>query len=223
MADKMGSVLKVSGPVVVGKNMSGAWRQREQEGGAHLSYSCWSLITLAPGAAMYELVRIGTQELIGEIIRLEGDNATIQCYEETSGLRVGDPVVRTHQPLSVELGPGVMGNIFDGIQARRGRHGRLALVAGHGGSQIARRSRAARVRSQRPLKTIAKVVNDVFIPRGINVPALDREKKWEYTPVATFKVGDHVTGGDIFAVRGQHSSSLAWAAGACHVSDRGAP
>ena len=95
-----------------------------------------SLTTLSPGAAMYELVRIGTQELIGEIIRLEGDNATIQCYEETSGLRVGDPVVRTHQPLSVELGPGVMGNIFDGIQARRGRHGRMALVAGHGGSQL---------------------------------------------------------------------------------------
>jgi V-type H+-transporting ATPase subunit A len=67
---------------------------------------------------MYELVRIGEQSLIGEIIRLEGDNATIQCYEETSGLRVGDPVVRTFQPLSVELGPGVMGNIFDGIQVR---------------------------------------------------------------------------------------------------------
>lgn len=87
----MGSVLKVSGPVVVGRNMN--------------------------GAAMYELVRIGAQELIGEIIRLEGDTATIQCYEETSGLQVGDPVIRTKQPLSVELGPGVMSNIFDGIQA----------------------------------------------------------------------------------------------------------
>lgn len=80
------------------------------------------------GAAMYELVRIGTQELIGEIIRLEGDTATIQCYEETSGLRVGDPVVRTFQPLSVELGPGVMGNIFDGIQVSAGRE--LACQAG---------------------------------------------------------------------------------------------
>jgi V-type H+-transporting ATPase subunit A len=67
---------------------------------------------------MYELVRIGKQQLIGEIIRLEGDTATIQCYEETSGLAVGDPVVRTGQPLSVELGPGVMENIFDGIQVR---------------------------------------------------------------------------------------------------------
>ena len=73
---------------------------------------------------MYELVRIGVQNLIGEIIRLEGDTATIQCYEETSGLRVGDPVVRTYQPLSVELGPGVMGNIFDGIQARCSRPAR---------------------------------------------------------------------------------------------------
>jgi V-type H+-transporting ATPase subunit A len=68
---------------------------------------------------MYELVRVGKQELIGEIIRLEGDTATIQCYEETSGLMVGDKVLRTGQPLSVELGPGVMENIFDGIQARR--------------------------------------------------------------------------------------------------------
>ncbi len=79
---------------------------------------------------MYELVRIGKQELIGEIIRLEGDNATIQCYEETSGLRVGDPVIRTYQPLSVELGPGVMGNIFDGIQARR------VLALGRPGSAV---------------------------------------------------------------------------------------
>ena len=68
------------------------------------------------GAAMYELVRVGGDQLIGEIIRLEGETATIQCYEETSGLTVGDPVIRSRQPLSVELGPGVMGNIFDGIQ-----------------------------------------------------------------------------------------------------------
>ena len=68
------------------------------------------------GAAMYELVRVGGDNLIGEIIRLEGDHATVQVYEETSGLTVGDPVTRTRQPLSVELGPGIMGNIFDGIQ-----------------------------------------------------------------------------------------------------------
>ncbi|XP_052520985.1 V-type proton ATPase catalytic subunit A-like [Tympanuchus pallidicinctus] len=68
------------------------------------------------GAAMYELVRVGHAELVGEIIRLEGDMATLQVYEETSGVRVGDPVLRTGQPLSVELGPGILGSIFDGIQ-----------------------------------------------------------------------------------------------------------
>jgi V-type H+-transporting ATPase subunit A len=65
---------------------------------------------------MYELVRVGHEELVGEIIRLEGDLATIQVYEETSGVSVGDPVLRTGKPLSVELGPGIMGSIFDGIQ-----------------------------------------------------------------------------------------------------------
>ena len=100
------------------------------------------------GAAMYELVRVGGDQLIGEIIRLEGETATIQCYEETSGLTVGDPVQRSRQPLSVDLGPGVMGNIFDGIQ--------------------------------RPLKTIADVCGDCFIPRGINVPALDLKRAWEF-------------------------------------------
>ncbi|CAM9685660.1 unnamed protein product [Chrysoparadoxa australica] len=68
------------------------------------------------GAAMYELVRVGHQKLVGEIIRLEGDTASVQVYEDTSGLTVGDPVLRRRQPLSVELGPGIMGTIFDGIQ-----------------------------------------------------------------------------------------------------------
>jgi len=85
-----GYVYGVSGPVVVAENMS--------------------------GSAMYELVRVGHSELVGEIIRLEGDMATIQVYEETSGVTVGDPVLRTGKPLSVELGPGIMGSIFDGIQ-----------------------------------------------------------------------------------------------------------
>lgn len=88
--EKYGIVLSVSGPVVIAERMS--------------------------GAAMYELVRVGFSELVGEIIRLEGDTATIQTYEETSGLRVGDPVLRTGSPLSVELGPGILDNIFDGIQ-----------------------------------------------------------------------------------------------------------
>mmetsp|Transcript_36083 Transcript_36083/g.92229 ORF Transcript_36083/g.92229 Transcript_36083/m.92229 type:complete len:616 (-) Transcript_36083:52-1899(-) len=85
-----GVIKKVSGPVVVADKIA--------------------------GAAMYELVRVGDQNLIGEIIRLEGDTATIQCYEETAGLQVGDLVKRSHSPLAVELGPGLLGQIFDGIQ-----------------------------------------------------------------------------------------------------------
>lgn len=99
---------------------------------------------------MYELVRVGYDNLIGEIIRLEGDSATIQVYEETAGLMVNDPVLRTHKPLSVELGPGILGNIFDGIQ--------------------------------RPLKAIAIKSGDVYIPRGVAVPALDKDTLWEFEP-----------------------------------------
>merc|ERR1719465_91424 len=65
---------------------------------------------------MYELVRVGTAKLVGEIIKLERDTASIQCYEDTSGLTVGDPVLRKRKPLSVEVGPGIMESIFDGIQ-----------------------------------------------------------------------------------------------------------
>lgn len=65
---------------------------------------------------MYELVKVGYDKLVGEIIKLDGDSAFIQCYEDTSGLTVGDPVERTKQPLSVELGPGILDQIFDGIQ-----------------------------------------------------------------------------------------------------------
>ncbi|VDO97003.1 unnamed protein product [Heligmosomoides polygyrus] len=85
-----GFVYGVSGPVVTAEKMA--------------------------GSAMYELVRVGHGELVGEIIRLEGDFATIQVYEETSAVTIGDPVLRTGKPLSVELGPGIMGSIFDGIQ-----------------------------------------------------------------------------------------------------------
>jgi len=68
------------------------------------------------GSKMYELVKVGWDRLVGEIIKLEGDTASIQCYEDTSGLTVHDPVLRTGNPLSVELGPGILENIFDGIQ-----------------------------------------------------------------------------------------------------------
>jgi len=68
------------------------------------------------GAQMYELVRVGELGLIGEIIKVEGENATIQVYEETTGLRPGERVECTGGPLSAELGPGLLGNIFDGVQ-----------------------------------------------------------------------------------------------------------
>ena len=68
------------------------------------------------GAKMFELVKVGWSKLVGEVIKLEGDTASIQCYEDTSGLTVGDPVKRTNNPLSVELGPGILETIFDGIQ-----------------------------------------------------------------------------------------------------------
>uniref|UniRef100_A0A4W5NPR8 H(+)-transporting two-sector ATPase n=1 Tax=Hucho hucho TaxID=62062 RepID=A0A4W5NPR8_9TELE len=124
--------------------------------------------TAMAGAAMYELVRVGHSELVGEIIRLEGDMATIQVYEETSGVSVGDPVLRTGKPLSVELGPGIMGSIFDGIQ--------------------------------RPLKDINDLTQSIYIPRGVNIGALNRDLKWEFSPVKSLRVGSHITGGDIYGM-----------------------
>ncbi|UYV73973.1 ATP6V1A, partial [Cordylochernes scorpioides] len=117
------------------------------------------------GAAMYELVRVGYYELVGEIIRLEGDRATIQVYEDTSGVTVGDPVMRTGKPLSVELGPGILDSIFDGIQ--------------------------------RPLREIEEYTKSIYIPKGINMPALNKSTQWDFDPY-NIKVGSHITGGDIF-------------------------
>ena len=85
-----GKIVKVSGPLVIAAGML--------------------------GARMYDVVRVGASRLIGEIIELRGDRASIQVYEETSGLGPGEPVVTTGQPLSVELGPGLMSSIYDGIQ-----------------------------------------------------------------------------------------------------------
>jgi V-type H+-transporting ATPase subunit A len=133
-----GTVMKVSGPLVVADNMS--------------------------GTKMYEVVRVGKDNLVGEIIRLEGDTASIQVYEDTSGLTVGDPLVKTGLPLSLELGPGILDGIYDGIQ--------------------------------RPLERIQEISKSVFVPRGVDVPNLDRDKKWQFTP-KNVKVGDLVTGGDI--------------------------
>ncbi|KAI5867184.1 V-type ATPase [Durotheca rogersii] len=133
-----GKIYSVSGPVVVAEDMI--------------------------GVAMYELVKVGHDNLVGEVIRISGDQATIQVYEETAGITVGDPVHRTGKPLSVELGPGLLNNIYDGIQ--------------------------------RPLETISRQSQSIYIPRGISAPALDRTKKWEFTP--SLKVGDHISGGDVW-------------------------
>jgi V/A-type H+-transporting ATPase subunit A len=86
----IGEISRIVGPVVVAKNVL--------------------------GAQMYELVRVGELGLMGEIIKIEGDRATIQVYEETTGLRPGEKVICTGRALSVELGPGLIGQIFDGVQ-----------------------------------------------------------------------------------------------------------
>ena len=113
-------------------------------------------------ANMSDVVRVGPQRLIGEILTMKGDTASIQVYEETSGLGPGADVVTTGAPMSVELGPGMIEGIYDGIQ--------------------------------RPLEVIRERVGDC-ITRGVEVPAVDHDKKWDFT--ATAKPGDAVTGGDI--------------------------
>ena len=113
-------------------------------------------------ANMSDVVRVGPQRLIGEILTMKGDSASIQVYEETSGLGPGAVVETTGAPMSVELGPGMIEGIYDGIQ--------------------------------RPLEKIVEKVG-ACITRGVEVPALDQEKKWEFT--ATAAVGDKVVGGDI--------------------------
>lgn len=134
-----GRVLKVAGPLVIAEGMS--------------------------GAKMQELVKIGWDKSVGEIIKLDRDTAAIQCYEDTSGLTVGDPILRTKKSLSVELGPGILSTIYDGIQ--------------------------------RPLELIAKTCNSVFVPKGIELPCLDRKKEWELKMNSSLKVGNLITGGDV--------------------------
>jgi len=88
--NRLGTLTRIAGPVVVARGLA--------------------------SAAMYDVVRVGALGLIGEVIRLAGDAATIQVYEDTSGLRVGEPVAWTGGPLQVELGPGLLGTVYDGIQ-----------------------------------------------------------------------------------------------------------
>ena len=144
----MGKIVKVSGPLVVATGLK--------------------------EANMADVVRVGEQRLIGEILTMSGDSASIQVYEETSGLGPGAEVVTTGAPLSVELGPGLIENIYDGIQ--------------------------------RPLEVIMEKTGSNNLPRGVEVPALDREKKWNFTPAA--KVGDMLAGGDVLGTVEETSSIL---------------
>ncbi|ASI13681.1 A-type Na(+),H(+)-transporting-ATP synthase subunit A [Candidatus Mancarchaeum acidiphilum] len=109
------------------------------------------------GAKMNDVVKVGKSNLVGEIIKLNGDDAIVQVYEDTSGIRPGEPVEDTGRQLSVTLAPGLMGGIYDGIQ--------------------------------RPLDKIMAASGD-FISRGVEIPSIDYEKKWHFTPTA--KEGDAV-------------------------------
>ncbi|MEL7609345.1 MAG: V-type ATP synthase subunit A [Bacillota bacterium] len=130
-----GTITKVSGPLIVAEGMG--------------------------EAEMYDVVRVSDERLIGEIIELRNDSASIQVYEETSGLGPGEPVYSTGSPLSVDLGPGLIESIYDGIQ--------------------------------RPLDKIRERTGD-RIARGVDVNALDRDKKWFFNPTA--KAGDALQAGD---------------------------
>ena len=134
-----GTIVKVAGPLIMATGMA--------------------------DARMYDVVRVSHSRLVGEVIELRGDKASIQVYEETSGLGPGEPVESTGAPLSVELGPGLIESIFDGIQ--------------------------------RPLTKIREKAGE-RITRGVEVPALDREKEWGFEPRVS--VGDAVQPGDILGI-----------------------
>ena len=131
-----GTIKKVAGPLVIASGMR--------------------------DANMSDVVRVSRQRLIGEIIEMHGDEASIQVYEETSGLGPGEPVESINVPLSVELGPGLIGSIFDGIQ--------------------------------RPLDEIRRLTGN-NLKRGVEVPSLNREKKWSFVP--SVAVGDELEAGDV--------------------------
>lgn len=114
--------------------------------------------------SMMEMVYVGKEKLIGEVIGLDKKMTTIQVYEETTGLKPGEPVYSTGLPMSVTLGPGIIGNIFDGIE--------------------------------RPLPAIEKKFG-AFIGKGAQFSPLDTEKKYKVT--LKVKVGDTISGGDIYA------------------------
>ena len=124
-------------------------------------------------ANVSDVVRVGEQHLIGEILNMTGGSASIQVYEETSGLGPGAEVVTTGMPLSVELGPGMLENIYDGIQ--------------------------------RPLPEIRDLTGET-IARGVSIPALNREKVWNFVPTA--KEGDELGAGDVLGTVQETSAIL---------------
>ena len=132
-----GTIKKVAGPLVIAQGMR--------------------------DANMFDVVRVSSQRLIGEIIEMHGDEASVQVYEETSGLGPGEPMESMEVPLSVELGPGLIASIYDGIQ--------------------------------RPLDDIMKATGSNNLKRGVEVPSLKRDKKWEFVPAV--QAGDEVEAGDI--------------------------
>ena len=142
-----GKITKVSGPLVVAEGLA--------------------------DANVSDVVRVGASRLIGEILNMTGDQASIQVYEETSGLGPGAEVVTTGMPMSVELGPGMLDNIYDGIQ--------------------------------RPLPEMRALTGD-SITRGTDVPALNRDKKWDFVAVA--KPGDKLSAGDVVGTVQETSAIL---------------
>ena len=132
-----GVIKKVAGPLIIAKGMR--------------------------DANMSDMVKVSEDHLTGEIIEMHGDEASIQVYEETSGLAPGAPVESTGVPMSVELGPGLISSIYDGIQ--------------------------------RPLDKILELTGSNLLKRGVEAAALDRDKKWHFTPLKA--VGDEVESGDI--------------------------
>lgn len=137
---EIGKIIKVSGPLVMAENMG--------------------------HASIQDMCYVGDLGVIGEIIEMRGDVASIQVYEETTGIGPGEPVRSTGEALSVELAPGIVSQMFDGIQ--------------------------------RPLDQFILQTNSNFLGRGVQLPALDHEKKWQFEAVAN--VGDNVTSGDIIGV-----------------------
>ncbi|HEY8405346.1 MAG TPA: V-type ATP synthase subunit A [Acholeplasma sp.] len=145
--EKHGVIVKVSGPLIVASGME--------------------------SVQVYDVVRVSHKRLIGEVLELRGDLASIQVYEETAGIGPGEPVFYTYEPLSVELGPGLIEGIFDGIE--------------------------------RPLDRIY-LEHGAGIPLGVDLPKLNREKKWKFTPTA--KLGDVVSGGDVLGTVQESSTVL---------------